>query len=58
MSLPRKTLAFTQHFLLSQNLFKAGDGLLSKLINGVGNARIEIFTDIRIPSINAGNVKH
>ena len=52
--LPRKTLAFTQHFRLSQNLFKTGDGLLSKLINGVGNARIEIFTDIRIPSINAG----
>ena len=45
--LPRKTLAFTQHFRLSQNLFKAGDGLLSKLINGVGNARIEIFTDMR-----------
>ena len=52
--LPRKTLAFTQHFRHSQNLFKTGDGLLSKLINGVGNARIEIFTDIRIPSINAG----
>ena len=45
--LPRKTLAFTQHFRLSQNLFKTGDGLLSKLINGVGNARIEMFTDMR-----------
>ena len=52
--LPRKTLAFTQHLRLSQNLFKTCDGLLSKLINGVGNARIEIFIDIRIPSKKAG----
>ena len=51
--LRRKTLAFTQHFRLFQNLFKASDGLLSKLINGVGNALIEIFTDIRIPFKNA-----
>ena len=49
----RKTLAFTQHFRLFQNLFKTSDGLLSKLINGVGNALIEIFTDIRILSKNA-----
>ena len=44
------------------NLFKTTDGLLSKLINGVGNARIELFTDIRIPSNNSGkkerNVKY
>ena len=52
--LRRKTLAFTQHFRLSQNLFKTSDGLLSKLIDDVENARIEIFTDIRIPSNNAG----
>ena len=52
--LRRKTLAFTQHFRLPQNLFKTSDGLLSKLIDGVENARIEIFTDIRIPSNNAG----
>ena len=50
--LRRKTLAFTQHFRLFQNLFETSDGLLSKLLNGVGNARIEIFTDIRIPSNN------
>ena len=52
--LGRKTLAFTQHFHLFQNLFKTSDGLLSKLINGVGNVGIEIFTDIRIPSNNVG----
>ena len=52
--LRRKTLAFTQHFHLFQNLFKTSDGLLSKLINGVGNVGIEIFTDIRIPSNNVG----
>ena len=50
----RKTLAFTQHFRLFQNLFKTSDGLLSKLINGVGNALIEISTDIRIPFKNTG----
>ena len=52
--LRRKTLAFTQHFHRFQNLFKTSDGLLSKLINGVGNVGIEIFTDIRIPSNNVG----
>ena len=36
------------------NLFKTSDGLLSKLINGVGNALIEISTDIRIPFKNTG----
>ena len=34
-------------------MFKTSDGLLSKLINGVENALIEIFTDIRIPFKNA-----
>ena len=52
--LRRKTLAFTQYFRLFRNLFKTSDGLLSKLVNGAGNVRIEIFTDIRIPSNNAG----
>ena len=52
--LRRKTLTFTQNFHLFQNLFKTSDGLLSKLINGVGNVGIEIFTDIRIPSNNVG----
>ena len=52
--LRRKTLAFTQHFRFFQNLFKTSDGFLSKLINGVGNSRIKIFTDIRILSNNLG----
>ena len=40
--------------IVSFKTYLKRDVLLSKLINGVGNARIDLFTDIRIPSNNAG----
>ena len=42
------------NIFVSQNVFKTSDGLLSKLINGVGNAWIEVFTYIINLSNNAG----